>query len=292
MALSPAQTHNTLCNCLYRAGRPRHLNMTPCQLAERSLLPPASENSTASCTLKMTVPPQRQFTYAEKHGVMCHKCATLTSTAHLLCGSHVSYKLCTEQVQPCTTCHTPATHISVFIKMLLRDRRRSLPCSEGAATCHTTHVLPDIKNICIQSVFDGVRRIHNSVLFIPLCLSALKCTNSAVSTRLARIRKTLDSPGACNCGGQVNRGRMTTQGCSIMKRWAVRFIIGFRCAVSNFNGCFRHATRSRQEGKQQTGKQSKRGKPNCLTNLIRLTSSFIHTGKRMCPNSTWCGLVR
>ena len=82
----------------------------------------------------------------------------------------------------------------------------------------------------------------------------------------------------------MNRGRMTTQGCSIMKRWAVRFIIGFRCAVSNFNGCFRHATRSRQEGKQQTGKQSKRGKPNCLTILIRL-ADHVYTQRSGCAET-------
>jgi hypothetical protein len=67
------------------------------------------------------------------------------------------------------------------------------------------------------------------------------------------LRQRLDSPDAPNCGGQVNRSRMTTQGCSIMKRWAVQFIIGFRCAVSNFNGYFRHAMRSRQAHKEEEG---------------------------------------
>jgi len=151
-ALSPAQTHNTLCNCLHRAGRTRHMNMTPCKLAERSLPPPASENSIASCTLTMKVLSKPQFTSAEQHGVMCHKCATQTNTAHLLCGFHVAHKLCTEQLQPCTTCHTPATHLSVFIKALLRDRRRSLPCSDAAAACHNTHVLSNIKNICTVGI--------------------------------------------------------------------------------------------------------------------------------------------
>jgi len=154
-ALSPAQTHNTLCNCLHRAGRPRHMNMTPCKLAERILLPPASENSIASSTLKTKVPSKPQFTYAEQHGVMCHKCATQTSTAHLLCGSHVAHKLCTEQQQPCTTCHTPATHISVFIKVLLWDCRRSLPCSDGAAACHNTHILSNINPLTSNDPYSG-----------------------------------------------------------------------------------------------------------------------------------------
>jgi len=159
------------------------MNMTPCKMAETSLLPPASDNSIASCTLKMKVPSKPQFTSAEQHGVMCHKCATQTSTGHLLCGSHVAHKLCTEQLQPCTMCHTPATHISVFIKVLLRDRRRSFPCSDGAAAYYNTRVLSNIKNICLEAVFDSVRRTLT--------------TASCLSHCVGRCRNSLTHPSAC-----------------------------------------------------------------------------------------------